>query len=129
MLCNHSAKARIIHTMLKKIQDLSVLKLTLILTTVIESITLTFRFGLGLQSTRDTAATVGRLTFGIRIHHGYIGILLAALYTIPALKKHPKSKFLLVLGLSLFFSDIIHHSILYFVTGSSDFDLVYPGLK
>jgi hypothetical protein len=23
-------------------------------------------------------------------------------------------------------SDIIHHSILYFVTGSADFDLVYP---
>ena len=112
--------------MLKKLESFSTLKLTLILTTIIETITLFFRFGLKLQSTRDTATTVGKLTFGIRIHHGYIGILLAVICSLPFLKKHPLRKVLLVIGFSLFFSDVIHHSILYFVTGSSDFDLVYP---
>lgn len=42
---------------------------------IFELITILFRFGLGIQSTRDTAF-IGALTFGIRIHHGYIGLLL-----------------------------------------------------
>ena len=32
-----------------------------------------------------------------------------------------------VVGMSLFLSDVIHHSLLYLITGAADFDLVYPG--
>jgi hypothetical protein len=101
-------------------------KATLVLTLIIEAITLFFRFGLGLESTRDTASTVGRLTFGIRIHHGYIGLaLLIATFFFSRLKKHRYVSCIQVAGASLLLSDIIHHIILFLVTGSSDFDLVY----
>ena len=101
---------------------------TAILTALIEAVTLLFRFGFGLKSTESTASTVGKLSFGIRIHHGYIGLLLLILLMIiPALRRTKMANILLVIGASLFISDIIHHTILYFVTGSADFDLVYPG--
>ncbi|MFZ5949954.1 MAG: hypothetical protein ACOYXC_04585 [Candidatus Rifleibacteriota bacterium] len=99
------------------------------LTLAIEAITLFFRFGLSLESTKHTASTVGRLTGGIRIHHGYIGILFLLLLTLPALRKSNFGNILLVIGASLAISDIIHHSILYFVTGSADLDLVYPDIR
>jgi hypothetical protein len=103
------------------------LKATFILTFVIETITLLFRFGFGLKSTESTASTVGKLTFGIRIHHGYIGLLMLLLVAIfPAFRRSRFSDSTIVIGASLLVSDIIHHSILYFVTGSADFDLVYP---
>jgi hypothetical protein len=51
----------------------------IVATVAIESVTLLFRFGLGLQSTVHTASTVGRLTMGIRFHHGYAGIILLLL--------------------------------------------------
>jgi hypothetical protein len=98
------------------------------LTVAIEAITLLFRFGLGLKSTQHTASTVGRLTFGIRVHHGYIGVLLLLLLLIPAIKRSRLADVLWVVGAAMFASDIIHHSILYFVTGSADLDLVYPGM-
>lgn len=100
---------------------------TATLTFVIEAITLLFRFGFGLKSTEHTASTVGRLTLGLRIHHGYIGLLMLILLAlIPALKRSRLANAVFVIGASLFISDIIHHTILYFVTGSADFDLVYP---
>nr|MBC8355760.1 hypothetical protein [Planctomycetota bacterium] len=46
------------------------------LTLLIELVTVILRFGLQLESTRDTASTIGLLTFGIRVHHGYCGALL-----------------------------------------------------
>lgn len=97
------------------------------LTFIIETVTLLFRFGFGLKSTENTASTIGKLTFGIRIHHGYLGLLMLLLIAIfPALKRSRLADSILVIGASLFISDVIHHSILYFVTGSADFDLVYP---
>lgn len=100
---------------------------TLILTFIIEALTLAFRFGLGLKSTEHTASTVGRLTMGIRIHHGYIGLLLLILLAIiPKLKNSRLANAVFVIGASLAISDVIHHTILYFVTGSADLDLVYP---
>lgn len=99
---------------------------TIVLTVLIEAITLLFRFGLGLESTVHTASTVGKLTFGLRIHHGYIGALILIILRLPRFRHTEFHSALTVLGASLIFSDIIHHTILYFVTGSADFDLVYP---
>jgi hypothetical protein len=47
----------------------------LVLAVLFEAITLGFRIGLSLQSTRDTAA-LGAYTFGLRVHHGYVGLSL-----------------------------------------------------
>ena len=107
---------------------------TLFLTFVFEGLTLLARFAFDLQSTRDTASTVGALTFGIRIHHSYIGFLLAVLVIIffkDALnQKQPWAQWLVALGLGLVFSDLIHHFIvLWSLDGHHHFDLVYPEAK
>lgn len=100
---------------------------TLITTAFIETVTLLFRFGFGLKSTVHTASTVGRLTMGIRFHHGYAGVILLFLLLCPGIKNSRYADLCFVAGMSLFVSDVIHHALLYFITGSSDFDLVYPG--
>jgi len=100
-------------------------KSTLLLAAVIEAVTVALRFGFGLEATRDTAASVGRLTFGYRIHHGLVGllILLASAFVSDAVWKRR----LAILGGALALSDAIHHFvILWAVTGSPQFDLVYP---
>ncbi len=45
------------------------------LTVAMELVTCFFRFGMKLRSTHDTA-WLARFTLGIRIHHGYIGVLM-----------------------------------------------------
>jgi hypothetical protein len=96
-----------------------------LLAAAIEAVTAALRFGFGLEAARDTAASVGRLTFGYRIHHGLIGLLIllvSAFVRDPVWKRH-----LAVLGGALALSDVIHHFvILWAVTGSPQFDLVYP---
>jgi len=99
---------------------------SLILTLAIELVTCVFRFGLQLESTRDTASTIGRLTCGVRVHHGYIGgllILAACIWW----DRIPRGSFwLLAVGLGLFFSDMIHHFVvLWWFTGDPQFDLLY----
>ena len=101
---------------------------TLLLTLLIESVTLLFRFGFGLEATRDTASSVGRLTFGLRIHHGYIGLLLlpVAAYLRSRFPFSPWPSRLLALGGAMALSDFIHHFlVLWPVTGSPQFDLWY----
>ena len=93
-------------------------------TLIIEAATVALRFGLGLQSTRDTAA-LARLTFGIRIHHGYIGALVLLLVVLlspgPVIREVG-----LIFGWSMLLSDLIHHFlVLWPITGSPEFDLVY----
>lgn len=100
---------------------------TILLTLAIEAVTLFFRFGLGLQSTEHTASTVGRLTMGIRFHHGYAGLILLALLIFRRFRQSQSADVMFVVGMSLFVSDVIHHSLLYLITGSADLDLVYPG--
>ena len=100
---------------------------TTLLTIAIETVTLFFRFGLGLKSTEHTASTVGRLTMGIRFHHGYAGLILLTLLCFRRFKQSRSADAMFVVGMSLFISDVIHHSLLYLLTGSADFDLVYPG--
>jgi hypothetical protein len=96
----------------------------LLLALVIELITAGLRFGLDLQATRDTA-TLGKYTFGFRIHHGYIGLLLVIISLLP---DHTGiSRLLLIVGIGLLVSDLVHHFlVLWPITGSHDFHIRYP---
>lgn len=97
---------------------------TAALTAAIEFVTVTLRFGLGLQAHTSTS-WMAPLTFGYRIHHGYWGALLLAVAAIlwrrPALRNA-----LIVVGASLFLSDMIHHFlVLWPLTGSPEFYIRY----
>ena len=63
---------------------------------VFEASRVLFRFGLDLQSTRDTGF-LAALTFGIHIHHGYIGLVIG-LVVLAARWSGPWSKAALILG-------------------------------
>lgn len=92
---------------------------------ILEGITCLMRFGLELESSRDTAF-LATLTFGVRIHHGYVG---AAVMLVGALLgRHPTlARLLIIAGLGLLVSDLVHHfAVLWPITGSPEFDLVYP---
>jgi hypothetical protein len=96
----------------------------LILALLIEGVTVFLRFVLGLQSKRTTSG-LAEFTFGYRIHHGYIGIILL-LISLAISNRFVKNLFI-CLGLGNLISDAIHHFIvLWFITGSPDFDLKYP---
>lgn len=97
------------------------------LTVILETLTCVMRFGLGLESTRDTASTIGVLTFGIRIHHGYIGIVMIPIAMWLWQRSPAIARYILVVALALFASDMIHHFlILWPITGNPHFHLVYP---
>ena len=92
-----------------------------------ELLTVALRFGLRLQSTRDTASTIGVLTCGVRIHHGYIGALLLLVAWALWWKRHAIAQRALIIGGSLLLSDLIHHFVvLWLVVGSPEFHPVYP---
>jgi len=96
----------------------------LLLALALEGVTVGARFGLGLESTRDTGF-LARLTFGWRIHHGYIGLLLLA--AVPFLGSARARGWAIVLGVGLLVSDLVHHFlVLWPITGSPQFDLRYP---
>lgn len=104
---------------------MSLWKPTLAIAALLEAATAFLRFGLGLEATRDTASTVGRLTFGIRIHHGMIG--LALLLAAAVVNEETWKRRLAVFGGALALSDLVHHFvILWAATGSPQFDLLYP---
>lgn len=97
------------------------------LTLAIELICIVLRFGFGAESTAATASTIGVLTFGIRIHHGYVGALLIPLGLAWKIRRQSIGWSLFVIGIALVFSDLIHHFlVLWPITGSPHFDLVYP---
>ena len=98
----------------------------LLLTAALELITLVLRFGFQLESTRDTASTIGRITFGLRIHHGYCGaVVLLVAWGISQTK--PRWAYAgYVVGWALVLSDAIHHFlVLWPITGSPQFDFFY----
>lgn len=99
----------------------------LILAVLIEAFTIILRFGLSLESTRDTAGTVGALTFGLRVHHGYIGLFLIPLgWCFPRGLRHA----MWIVGIGLLVSDLVHHFfVLWPITGSPQFDFIYPKKK
>jgi len=94
------------------------------LTLLFEVVSIFFRFGLGLQATRDTRP-LGTYTFGLRIHHGYMGVLLV--FAAPGLRRWPfLQRWVLRVGFALIFSDLVHHFlVLWPITGSPQFDVTY----
>ena len=106
--------------------NLQVAVAAIVLTLLIEAITVLGRFAFGLAATRDTASWA-RFTLGLRILHAYIGVVLAA-FALATLHRWPAfSRWTLAVGLALIASDLIHHFlVLWPVTGSPQFDLVYP---
>ena len=98
------------------------------LTIIFEVITVILRFGFDMQVTRDTKSTVGLLTFGVRIHHLYMGALLIPVALWWWKNRSAKvGRWLFVIGVAAFCSDLIHHFlVLWPLTGSPHFHLVYP---
>ncbi len=98
-----------------------------LLTVLIEAVTVLFRFGLGLQASTTTSA-FGRLTGGLRIHHGFIG-LAVIIATAALMRRYPvAARWALVLGIALVASDLVHHLlVLWPITGSPELELFYPG--
>ena len=101
--------------------------LVVLLTAGLELLTLVLRFGFQFDWTRDTAETIGLMTLGIRIHHGYCGVVLILLAWSFS-QTHPRhAEVIYVVGWSLLLSDAIHHFlVLWPLTGSPQFDFVYP---
>lgn len=95
----------------------------LILAILLEAITIAGRYGFGLQTTRETAF-IATFTFGLRVHHGYIGLFLLVLgWCFPRGIKH----LLWIVAFGLILSDLAHHFlVLWPIEGSPQFDLVYP---
>lgn len=90
---------------------------------VCELFTVILRFGFKLQSTRDTQL-LAELTFGYRIHHGYLGV--AMLLVSFVLSHSALRNLMIIIGLGLLISDAIHHLVvLWLITGSPEFDLRY----
>jgi hypothetical protein len=97
----------------------------LLLTAAVEAVTCILRFSCRLEATRDTAA-FGLLTFGLRIHHAYVGVVLMALAML--LPPSPLLAWLMTTGMALVLSDLVHHFlVLWPVTGDPQFHLAYPG--
>ncbi|MEE9294970.1 MAG: hypothetical protein V3W34_08440 [Phycisphaerae bacterium] len=95
------------------------------LTLLIETVTCVLRFGVGWQSTRDTA-WMGRYTLGIRIHHAYLGVVVILLCTWLVEQGGVRS-WALAVGVALILSDLIHHFVvLWIFQGDPQFDLTYP---
>ena len=107
-----------------------ILPWAIVLTLLIEAVTVVFRFGFKMKATRDTAKYVARWTRGIRIHHGYWGVPLLVLgvaFFVTSVGPVLAAAWLTILGLALIKSDLVHHFlVLWPITGSHDFDLVYP---
>ena len=64
------------------------------------------------------------MSFGLRVHHGYIGIFLLPLaYPFPRGLRHA----LCIIAIGLIVSDLFHHFIvLWPIYGSPQFDFIYP---
>lgn len=97
---------------------------TLIAAVALEAVTLLCRFGLGLQSTRDTR-WLARWTRGIRIHHGYVGAVALGPFALAPMDPLVADIGIVIAG-ALLLSDLAHHFlVLWPLTGSPQFDLTY----
>lgn len=95
-------------------------------TVIFELATLVLRFGFSLESTRDTASTVGLLTAGLRVHHSYLGMLLLPVAAWLPRRAAWLERRLAAIAAGLVLSDLVHHFVvLWLVTGSAQFDLFY----
>ena len=108
-----------------ELSSVRVVVLGLLLALAIELLTAWLRFGWGLISAQH-GGILGRWV-GIRIHHGYVGVLLAVLAAGPLRHRHGLRKALLIVSWGLVVSDLVHHFlVLWPITGSPQFDFVYP---
>ena len=99
---------------------------SLIMTAAIEIFTVIMRFALDVQSTRDTASNIGVLTCGIRIHHGCFGVIIVIIALLLSKRRLALSRWILVAGIALICSDLIHHfAVLWPIVGSHEFDFAY----
>ena len=104
----------------------SAIAVCLLLTVAIELVTCFLRFGFGLEAMRDTGA-LGAWTFGLRIHHGYLGAALVILGLLLA--RGFVLRWMLIIGGALVLSDLIHHFlVLWPIKGSPEFDVFYSSL-
>lgn len=97
----------------------------LVLTGPVEAITCFNRFVLGLR-TKDHLDLLTTLTFGLRIHHGYVGLAMlvvwAACAGVRRLRDRWWHSWLLAGGIACVLSDAVHHFIvLKLVTGCTEF--------
>ncbi|MFQ5504136.1 MAG: hypothetical protein ACE5F1_04960, partial [Planctomycetota bacterium] len=94
------------------------------LTVLVEAVTCLGRFVFDVQATRDTGWLAG-VTFGLRVHHGYLGILLLLLC--PLVRRASASRVAcLRLGSALLLSDLLHHFVvLWLIQGDPEFHLRY----
>jgi hypothetical protein len=91
---------------------------------VIEAATCLLRFSLQWEATRDTGF-LGGWTFGLRIHHCYLGMVLVIVGAVFA--RGLALNWTLVFGTAVVLSDLVHHfAILWPLTGEPQFDLFYP---
>ena len=89
-----------------------------------EALTCLLRFGAHMTA-GDSMHWMSSVTFGWRIHHGYVGVLLAccSLLFRPGWLRNS----LLMIGTGLFVSDLVHHfAVLWPLTGSPELLLRYP---
>ena len=90
---------------------------------IVEALTVFFRFGLEMQSQQETAF-LKQVTFGLRIHHGYIGLVLLVIAMVC--QKPWMCRLMIVAGIALTVSDLVHHFlVLWPITGHHDFFLTY----
>lgn len=97
------------------------------LTLAFEAVTVALRLGMGMESHLTTAG-LSAVTLGLRLHHGYLGLL--ALAVAPWVRRrHPEhAERLTAVGVGLALSDALHHVVvLWALTGAPSFDLFYPG--
>ena len=90
----------------------------------IEALTCLLRFGGGMTAGESTH-WMASATFGWRIHHGYVGavIIVGSLLIRPGWLRNA----LLIAGVGLFLSDLLHHfAVLWPLTGSPEFYVRYP---
>src|SRR5262245_35685639 len=85
---------------------------SLIATLVIEVVTLIFRFCFLIRPEVSPAYSVGMLLAGIRIHHGFFGLLFLFLAMLLRRSKAVLVPWFLVLGIGLLASDIVHHFVI-----------------
>jgi hypothetical protein len=97
----------------------------LLLAVVFEAITCLLRFGFGL-SPHSGGRVFAKFTFGIRVHHGYIGLLLVLLSYLPLSKR--ATVWMFRIGVALVISDLIHHLlVLWPLEGNPQLNFFYPG--
>ena len=98
----------------------------LILTLIIELITIFFRFVLKTSSKKNIHKILLRfnLKYFIHFHHGFLGIFLLIISLFVT------SPYLLIFSLALILSDAIHHLlVLWPITGNPEFHLIYKNKK